>query len=233
MKYELSVHGQIGALCTMKCRKTAKAWTCHVGETSVILIQSLYDRTTWNKIFGHICNLYDRRHPQHPKTISKLRSELTCLITDYIESNSEVLGECPIIKGEIGNLKISHKSGPYFEPPKHASHSVSLNVSSNFQELCCELADHIEEGLNFLRVEASEILAFVATDCQRVSTPGFPPHLPIAYGLRGPSMGMSTMQKMLNDVRNELKKRNTSVHFVRYTMDNSTKLLWNRKVESH
>ena len=38
-----------------------------------------------------------------------------------------------------------------------------------------------------------------------------PSHIPIAYGMRGPSLQMSTMRNMVNDIRNELKERNTSV----------------------
>ena len=73
-----------------------------------------------------------------------------------------------------------------------------------FQEICYELSNLIEEGYNFLRVEASEILAFVATNSDRIIQPGIPPHLPIAYGMRGHSLPMKIM-------RNELKKWNTSV----------------------
>ena len=80
-----------------------------------------------------------------------------------------------------------------------------------FQEICYELSDLIEEGYNFLRVEASEILAFVATKSDRIIQPGIPPHLPIAYGMRGHSLPMKIMRNMVNDIRNELQKHNTSV----------------------
>ena len=69
----------------------------------------------------------------------------------------------------------------------------------------------IEEGYNFLRVEALEILAFVATNSDRIIQPGIPPHLPIAYAMRGHSLPMRIMRNMVNDIRNELQKRNTSV----------------------
>ena len=45
------------------------------------------------------------------------------------------------------------------------------------------MAEVIEHGINFMRVEASEILAFIITDSERICKPGMPPHLPIAYGL--------------------------------------------------
>ena len=75
-----------------------------------------------------------------------------------------------------------------------------------FQEICYQLSDLIEEGYNFLRVEASEILAFVATNSDQILQPGIPPHLPIAYGMRGHSLPMKIMRNMVNDIRNGLQK---------------------------
>ena len=73
------------------------------------------------------------------------------------------------------------------------------------------ISDVITEGFNFLRVEASEIIAFVATDSDRVAKPGILPHLPIAYGLRGSSMPMKIMRNMIDDIRDELKEQNSKV----------------------
>ena len=68
------------------------------------------------------------------------------------------------------------------------------------------LADLVEEGLNFLQVEASEIFAFVATDSDRVLK-----HLPVAYGLTGHSMSNDIVHNIRKDIRNELNLRNTFV----------------------
>ena len=68
--------------------------------------------------------------------------------------------------------------------PKTPMRSENLETPyMTFQEICYELSDLIEERYNFLRVEASEILAFVATNSDRIIQPGIPRHLPIAYGM--------------------------------------------------
>ena len=59
-----------------------------------------------------------------------------------------------------------------------------------------KMSEIVEEGFNFLHVEASEILAFIATDSDRVAKPGIPPHIPIAYGLCGSAISMQTIQNM-------------------------------------
>ena len=89
-------------------------------------------------------------------------------------------------------------------------HISNLN-DDEFTNLAYELAQHVESGINFLRVEASEILAFIATDSERSYSVGIPPHLPIAYGLKGNSLPMSVMCNIINDIRNDLKQQNTGV----------------------
>ena len=84
-------------------------------------------------------------------------------------------------------------------------------MTDTFDELCVKLTQSVEEGINFLRVEASEIIAFLATDSECIVKPGIPLHIPIAYGLKGPSLSNKTFQNMRNDIRNELHFRNTSV----------------------
>ena len=84
-------------------------------------------------------------------------------------------------------------------------------MTDTFDELCVKLTQSVEEGINFLRVEASEIIAFLAMDSECIVKPGIPPHIPIAYSLKGPSLSNKTFRNMRNDIRNELHSRNTSV----------------------
>ena len=74
-----------------------------------------------------------------------------------------------------------------------------------------KMSEIVEEGFNFLHVEASKILAFIATDSDRAAKPCIPPHIPIAYGLHGSAMSMETMQNMIKDLRKELHDCNCTV----------------------
>ena len=51
----------------------------------------------------------------------------------------------------------------------------------------------------------------MATDSDGILKPGIPPHIPVAYGLRGHSMSNDIVRNIRNDIRNELKLRNTAV----------------------
>ena len=88
---------------------------------------------------------------------------------------------------------------------------TSIYLDNDFQETSLQVADLVEEDFNFLQAEAAEILAFVATDSDRILKLGIPPHIPIAYGLRGHSMSNEIVRNIRNDIRNELKLRNTAV----------------------
>ena len=121
------------------------------------------------------------------------------------------LCELPLSGGEMSQLTPNGKFGAYHycQDPKRID--ISIFLDNDFQETSVHLADLVEEGFNFLHVEASEIFAFVATDSDRILKPGIPPHIPIAYGLRRHSMCNDIVRNIRNDIRNELKLRNTSV----------------------
>ena len=102
---------------------------------------------------------------------------------DYIERNCKVIAELPKISGKLGQLKRCNKFSAYFTPVQNNRPEDHSICESNLQEVCFEMAELIEHGINFMRVEASEILAFVITDSERICNPGIPPYLPIAYGL--------------------------------------------------
>ena len=113
--------------------------------------------------------------------------------------------------GTVGKLIAADKFSPYCKPVQTNRRGMSITLEGSFQDTSFEMSEIIEEGVNFLRVEASEIIAFVATDSDRICKPGIPPHLTIAYGLRGHSLNMKVMRNMVNDIRDELKMNETSV----------------------
>ena len=108
-------------------------------------------------------------------------------------------------------MKLPNRFSTYYKPAASGVGDVNKLKDDEFTKLAYELAQHVETGMNFLHVEALEILAFVATDSERNYSVGIPPHLPIAYGLKGNSLPMSVMHNIINDIRNDLKEQNTSV----------------------
>ena len=143
--------------------------------------------------------------------ISELQKQFKDIVPKYIQDNTRVLGEFPKISGINCALSKNHKYTPYYVPSSENRIYGNLCLDDSFEEISVRICDAIREGFNFLGVEASEIIAFVATDVDRVIKPGLPPHIPIAYGLRGSSMHLDVMRNMINDLRNDLIKRNCTV----------------------
>ena len=164
--YSLNNCQAFRALCIMRSRKTAKAWTCLVGVKSIAIIETLYNAQVWKKLWSYITKYYDCAKPNYPKSVTEIKSDLNRLLSDYLQSNVDVLCEVPRIKGTSSNLDVTEKFSAYHLPTSIQDANENVMFEGNFQDFCFECADHIEEGINFLRIEATEILAFVATDCQ-------------------------------------------------------------------
>ena len=133
------------------------------------------------------------------------------VIATYIKGKSRNLGEVRRLCGKYGHLQLSNKFSTYYKLPASGVQDVNKLKDDEFTKLAYELAQHVETGMNFLCVEASEILAFVAMHSEKSYSVGIPSHLPIAYGLKGNSLPMSVMRNIINDIRNDLKEKNTGV----------------------
>ena len=68
----------------------------------------------------------------------------------------------PLVKGKIDLSVNDKKFTPYKVPEFSERIYESVLMTDTFDELCVKLTQSVEERINFLRVEASEIIAFLA-----------------------------------------------------------------------
>ena len=201
----------VNAVATMRIVKCMKLWAVKYYDNSVMVTEYTYDSETWRSIWNIIQMYYDQKIPTQPKSTSEIKRDIIPILEKFAETNTKAMLEVPLMRDVIGQYRMVAKFSAY-NIPKIPMRLENTEIPyMTFQEICYQLSDLIEEGYNFLRVEASEILAFVATNSDRIIQPGIPPHLPIAYGMRGHSLPMKIMRNMVNDIRNELQKWNTSV----------------------
>ena len=208
VNHKLSREDALHALATMR---TVKCWYLSVSDKSVVLMSVFFYLNTWNQLLTYLRRYYDKIHPVCPSKTTSIKDAIFPILDSFIESYSECIVEVPRLDDVHGNMQVKAKFSAYniCEYPDRSENSAL--IEDNFESICYETSELIEEGYNFLRVEASEILAFVATNSNRIVQPGIPPHIPIAYGMRGHSLSMNTMRDMVDDIRNELKSRNASV----------------------
>ena len=210
-QHSISKNEALQSLLTMRIVKCIKCWYLGVSPNSIVLIETTFDMSFWQAMWHIIQKHYNTLKPHCPTKISEVKSKLYPIIEKYIEKNSQFIVEVPRLKDVHGQMKTATKFSTYNIPSLTLRSENSALMDNDFEMLCYDTADIIEEGYNFLCVETLEILAFVTTNCNQVMQPGIPPHLPIAYGMRGTSMSMETMREMVNDIHTELKSRNTSV----------------------
>ena len=201
----------VNAVATMRIVKCMKLWAVQYYGNSVMVTECTHDSETWRSIWKVIQRYYDQKILTQPKKTSDIKKDIIPILEKFAKTNTKAILEVPLMRDVIGEYGMVGKFSAY-NIPQTPMRSGNTDIPyMTFQEICYELSDLIEEGYNFLRVEASEILAFVVTNSDRIIQPGIPPHLPIAYGMRGHSLPMKIMRNMVNDIRNELQKRNTSV----------------------
>ena len=209
--YSLQHEDAISILFSMKCQKVPKGWTFYVGNTSAVLIETTYDTNVYKYLLEKVTEQFDSAKPTLRKGIVDLRQELFPKLDMFIKYNSKLICEVPLLKGKIKLGVNNNKFIPYKIPEFMERIYNSVLMTDTFDESCVKLTQSVEEGINFLRVEASEIIAFLATDSEWIVKPGIPPHIPIAYGLKGSSLSNKIFRNMQNDIRNELYSRNNSV----------------------
>ena len=210
-RHTLSINDAMKALSSMKCREMHKGWTCLIRKSRIVVIESDYDEFTWKSIWTDLKRHFDNDKPKNMNKITDSQKKYKKVMNEYLERNCKVIAKLPKIIGKIGKMQKSNKFSAYFTPVQNSRPEDYSICESNLQGVCFELAELIEHGINFMQVEASEILAFVITDSERICKLGIPPHLPIVYGLQGHSLPMKIMLKMLNDIQNKLKKVDAKV----------------------
>ena len=130
----------------------------------------------------NVSEQFDSTKPTFRKGIVDLRQELIPKLDIFLKENTKLICEVPLVKGKINLSVNNNKFTPYKIPEFSERIYNSVLMTDTFDELCVKLTQSVEEGINFLRVEASEIIAFLATDSECIVKPGIPPHIPIVYG---------------------------------------------------
>ena len=196
---------------TMKARHVTACWTCYVSRKSIVVVESEYRKCTWKFIWAELLKCYDKLKPERPKYVTEMKSKIIPEVKKYIMEESRNLGEATRITAQRYTLKNPSKWSAYYRPQSGVNTEIGMLQDDEFNTICYDLSLHVDQGINFLRTEASEILAFMAMDCDRRICSDMPPHLPIAYGMKGSSLPMTVMRNIINDIWNDLKNQNTGV----------------------
>ena len=149
-KYELSVCDAMKGLITMKTRHMTACWTCFMSKSSIVVVESDFKESTCKLIWSEIRKHYDKLKPQKPKSITEIRNRITPVIEEYIRNETRNLGEVKRVNGNRVPMEPPPKWSAYFKPHNVMKGTVKQVSNEEFNNLCYELALHVETGINFL-----------------------------------------------------------------------------------
>ena len=84
------------------------------------------------------------------KKITDSQKKYKQIMNDYIERNCKVIAELLKIIGKLDKMKKSNKFSAYFTPVQNNRPQDYSICECNLQEVCFEMAEVIEHGINFM-----------------------------------------------------------------------------------
>ena len=188
--------------------------SCSPQSTVVSLVD--FKIELWNKIFDLATELYaDEQITKATAlhgSVQELKQDLKLQSVD-----AEVVVEIPTIIGTDTNTNINSYTNDnlYRKPPTLPHEAITDGdvefINRDIIELCGRASDLIKSAHQLQRRKASEVLMFVATDCDREFQKDSPTVIPIAYGLKGRSIRIATGRKIINQVREKLHQNGINV----------------------
>ena len=100
----------------------------------------------------------------------------------------------------------------YYVPEIECLRNVSdSTIATKLKAICCVTKDLVSEAYELQRRKATEILAFVISDTDRIHDGEHPNQIPIAYALKGYSPSTEKLREMIDVVRNKCKSEGIDV----------------------
>ena len=176
-------------------------------SASVIVVYK--DEELWNNIWERVKQLYDLTKPNIPTRLDPQVKALKLQIVQSIKSSSRLMCEVPTVTGEYGPLTVTPDfSSPFCPAPgreKVTPQSDTITELNNKISVDAKCA--FKQCHEVLRDPGKELLVFMLTDKDRKQDKNEPYSYPVAYALKGSSMTNAHLEHLVNNVREELIKR--------------------------
>ena len=191
---------------------TSNIYTC-VGSNSVTFIECLFDNALWQVLWNNIKDRFDWPNPRFPKKISEISKHVIPLLDEYIDRSSFFICELSLVHEIDGKMPKFQSGNPYTGTGNEWTLCLEDEdlMKEMFHEICDLAIEAIKDSHQILHEEANEILAFLAADSEWKLIPGVPCHLPLAYALKGSSLSIEVMHKLVNDICDHCTQNNIDV----------------------
>ncbi|KAL5010284.1 hypothetical protein ScPMuIL_012589 [Solemya velum] len=200
--YATSVHYAIPKyyvpqiLSEMRCLETNHLYFVSYSEDSTTIQKASFHQELWTQLEQECAMIYDDKssRPTRKSRTSKIIQEQ---IAHYVKSNVELIAEMRSIKGEYSETSSVRENGT----------CTSDFYIESLIEILSSIKNDVQRCYNLTRTKASELLAFMISDLDREYSFEQLHSVPVAYGLKGYSLPISSLREMIDTILAEGVKR--------------------------
>lgn len=205
--YDLPVRYVTQILAGMKVKRTLKCLYISYSEESTTFMECKFDSDLWEHLWTETKKTYDYINPLKPSHLDANIGNIKASLQNYISQNVTFICELPSIKGFESDENINYRiKNPYKKGPVHVASEPDFQlIYSDIFEHCNKAKTMTEKSHELSRKKAGEILTFILSDSDREKSQYGIDHIPIAYAMKGYSLKVEIMRKLIEDVRNKCK----------------------------
>ena len=210
--YKLPKYYVCQLLAEMAAHGTSAGIYVSYSMESMTVCKVQFDTELWEMILQEVEVLYGGEKTVRLKKKTESAKEIGSRLDKFIQDNVEFILEVPSATAvSQGNVSFTVIDLPYVFPLElHVSDSPCQSKIDPI-DLCGKMKECVNEGYRLTRKKATEILAFVLSDTDRIWTPEQPHHLPVAYAMKGASIKVNTVKTMVSDVRKKCEESGVKI----------------------
>ena len=131
----------------------------------------------------------------------KYKKELKIYLQKYLDENLKLVAEVPSMTVCENYTELHKDQSPYHVPQIEGMRNVSdATIVTKFKAICRVTKDFVSEVYELQSRKATEILAFVISDMDRIRDGKHPNQIPTSYALKGYSLSTEKLRQMVDVV---------------------------------
>ena len=194
--------------------------TASLDTVSITFLQ--HDTELWTKLWNLCREYYDDVHMEPPNYTSDATEPCRNHVQEFIEENSHFFCELPLVKSHFTSdemdilMETSDISNnfPYHQHRSEEPTATPRDWESIVEELkyiLTQAREAILQAFELDRRKATQLIMFVLSNVDRLSSQSQPLGIPIAYCLRGKSMAPALMRTLISSLRRVLLRENVNI----------------------
>ena len=145
--------------------------------------------------------MYFKENPKRPNRLSATSKAISEEIKSYRDTYTEFICEVPSVKGITAGITQIREDSPYVLPVTSLYEKASQPITQTEVEPVFTAAIAcLKDAHEVCRKKATEVIVWILSDTDRCYDPQIPYSIPVAYAMKGYSLGVKQMRAMHDTV---------------------------------